>query len=117
MSVLLNLKEYDEPAIKICPNGTEGEIVELGGLLICLPKRPPKKQIFGYKESNSMQVWRRVPMPKELSRIKSMDEWEEMPREFRARFRPYIEEEFRRRREGFGFITTVQLHILRGGIT
>ena len=103
MSVLLNLKEYDDPAVKICPNGTEGEIIELGGLLICLPKRPPKKEIFGHKESDSMQVWRRISMPKELSRIKSMDEWEEMPREFRARFRPYIEEEFRRRREGFWF--------------
>ena len=103
MSVLLNVKEYDDPAVKICPNGTEGEIIELGGLLICLPKRPPKKEVFGHKESNSMQVWTRVPMPKELSRIKSMDEWEEMPREFRARFRPYIEEEFRRRREGFWF--------------
>ena len=42
-------------------------------------------------------------MPKELSRIRSMDEWAEMPREFRARFRPYVEEEFRRRREGFWF--------------
>ena len=103
MSVLLDVKEYEDPAVKICPNGTEGEIVELGGLLICLPKRPPKKEVFGHKESDSMQVWRRVPMPKELSRIKSMDEWEEMPREFRARFRPYIEEEFRRRREGFWF--------------
>jgi len=103
LSVLLNIKEYDEPAIKICPNGTEGEIIELGGLLICLPKRPPKKEIFGYKESDSMQVWRRLPMPQELSRIRSMDEWGEMPREFRAKFRPYIEEEFRRRREGFWF--------------
>jgi hypothetical protein len=42
-------------------------------------------------------------MPKELSRIKSMDEWLEMPREFRQKFSPYIEEEFRRRREGFWF--------------
>jgi hypothetical protein len=103
MSVLLDLEEDDDPAVKICPNGTEGEIIELGGLLICLPKRPPKKQIFGHKESDSMQVWRRISMPKELSRIKSMDEWAEMPREFRAKFRPYIEEEFRRRREGFWF--------------
>jgi len=103
MSVLLDVKEYDTPAIKICPNGTEGEIIELGSLLICLPKRPPKKEIFGYKKSNALQVWERIPLPKELSRISSMDEWEEMPREFRARFRPYIEEEFRRRREGFWF--------------
>ena len=42
-------------------------------------------------------------MPKELSRIKSMDEWAETPREFRQKFSPYIEEEFRRRREGFWF--------------
>jgi len=103
LNVLLYTEEYEDPAIKICPNGSEGEIIELGGLLICLPKRPKKKQIFGYKESDSMQVWRRLPMPQELSRIRSMDEWEEMPREFRARFRPYIEEEFRRRREGFWF--------------
>ena len=103
MSVLLDVKEYDTPAIKICPNGTEGEIIELGSLLICLPKRPPKKEICGYKKSNSLQVWERIPLPKELSRISSMDEWEEMPREFRERFRPYIEEEFRRRREGFWF--------------
>ena len=74
MSVLLDLEEYDDPAVKICPNGTEGEIIELGGLLICLPKRPPKKQILGHKKPNSMQVWERIPMPQELSRIKSMDE-------------------------------------------
>ena len=103
MSVLLDLDEYDDPAVKICPNGTKGEIIELGDLFICLPKRPPKKEIFGYKKSKSMQVWERTPMPQELSRIRSMDEWAEMPREFRERFRPYVEEEFRRRREGFWF--------------
>jgi len=103
MSVLLDLDEYDHPAIKICPNGTEGELIELGDILICFPKRPPKKEIFGYKKSNPMQVWERTLMPKELSRIRSMDEWAEMPREFREKFRPYIEEEFRRRREGFWF--------------
>ena len=103
MSILLDVEEYDTPAVKICPNGTEGEVIELGGLLICLPKRPPKKDIVGYKKSNALQVWRRIPLQKELSRIRSMDEWEEMPREFRSRFHPYIEEEFRRRREGFWF--------------
>ena len=103
MNNLLNLEEYNEPAIKICPNGSEGEVIEIGGILICLPKRPAKKQIFGHQKSKSMQVWERVSMPEELSRVKSMDEWAEMPREFREKFRPYIEEEFRRRREGFWF--------------
>ena len=103
MSNLIPIKGYDEPAIKICPNGTEGEIVELSGILVVLPSQPPKKKIEGYDAPNDMQVWQRTVMPKELSRIKSMDEWGEMPREFRQRFSPYIEEEFRRRREGFWF--------------
>ncbi len=48
-------------------------------------------------------MWGRVSMPKELSRIRSMDEWAETPREFREKFHPYIEEEFRRRTEGVWF--------------
>ena len=103
MSVLVDIDEYNDPGIKICPNGTEGEVVELGGLVIVLPAVPSKKKIHGHGKSNRMQMWERAPMPDELSRIRSMDEWAEMPREFRQKFSPYIEEEFRRRREGFWF--------------
>lgn len=103
MSVLIETEEYEDLAIKICPNGSEGEILELGGILVCLPKKPPKKHIFGHDKPKHLQMWERVPMPEELSRIRSMDEWAEMPKQFRAKFRPYIEEEFRRRREGFWF--------------
>ena len=92
-----------EDIISICPNGTKGEVVSIGGLDIALPTQPPKEEIAGYGRSNDLQLWQRVSMPEELSRIKSMDEWGEMPREFREKFRPYIEEEFRRRREGLWF--------------
>ena len=92
-----------EDIIAICPNGTKGESVSIGGLDIVLPAQPPKKEIEGHERPVGMQLWQRTPMPQELSRIKSMDEWSEMPREFREKFRPYIEEEFRRRREGFWF--------------
>jgi hypothetical protein len=103
MSTLIDIEEYEHPAISICPNGTEGEAIELGGLVIVLPSQPPKKKISGHDKPKHLQVWERQSMPPELSRIKSMDEWLEMPREFRQKFRPYIEEEFRRRREGFWF--------------
>ena len=103
MSVLINIEGYEDPAVSICPNGSKGESIELGGLLIALPAQPPKKEIAGYGRPDHMQLWERVSMPEELSRIKSMDEWGEMPREFRQKFSPYIEEEFRRRREGFWF--------------
>ena len=89
--------------IQICPKGTEGEIIRIADLDIALPSQPPEEEIEGYGRPNHMQLWERVPMPKELLRIKSMDEWAESPREFREKFRPYIEEEFRRRREGFWF--------------
>ena len=103
MSVLVDIEEYDDPGIKICPNGTQGESLELGGLVIVLPVKPPKKQIAGHGSAKRLQMWERHDMPKELSRVRSMDEWLEMPREFRQKFSPYIEEEFRRRREGFWF--------------
>ena len=103
MNSLVNIEEYDDLAISICPNGTQGEVVELGGLVIVLPAQPPKKKISGYGKSNDLQMWERTSMPEELSRIRSMDEWSETPREFRQKFSPYIEEEFRRRREGFWF--------------
>ena len=93
----------DQDIIAICPHGTKGEVVRIGGLDIALPAQPPEKEISGYGKPDDLQLWERVPMPKELSRIKSMDEWAEMPREFRQKFSPYIEEEFRRRREGFWF--------------
>ncbi len=103
MNSLVKIDGYDELAVSICPKGTQGEVIELGGLLVVLPAQPPKKKIEGYGKANGMQMWQRRSMPEELSRIRSMDEWSEMPREFRQKFSPYIEEEFRRRREGFWF--------------
>tara|TARA_R110002074_G_scaffold30333_3_gene85997 strand:- start:2959 stop:5064 length:2106 start_codon:yes stop_codon:yes gene_type:complete len=99
---LVDIEGHETQAIKICPDGTLGESVSIGGILIGLPK-PPKGKVSGESLEANMQVWKRVPMPEELSRIRGMDEWGEMPKEFRERFHPYIEEEYRRRRNGFWF--------------
>jgi len=101
--MLVDVKGYEGKGISICPNGTLGDHIEIGGLLIVLPKAPKVKDILYYSLPIADQRWRRSDLPKELSRIRSMDEWAEMPREFREKFRPYIEEEFRRRREGVWF--------------
>ncbi len=79
-------KYSDEDIIAICPHGTKGECVQIGGLVIALPATPPKEEIAGHEKPNHMQMWERVSMPEELSRIKSMDEWSETPREFRQKF-------------------------------
>ena len=80
-----------------------GEVIELHGLLIGLPKKPRRFQILFHEKPKGMQMWSRLPMPQELSRIRSMDEWLEKPSEFRKKFSAYIEKEFERRRNGVWF--------------
>jgi hypothetical protein len=103
MSVLVDIEGYEAQAVKIDPNGTSGDVIELHGLLVVLPKKPKRSQILFHDEPKSMQMWRRIPMPEELQRIRSMDEWLEKPSEFRRRFHSYIEQEFQRRRDGVWF--------------
>lgn len=103
MSTIIDIEGYEAKGIKIDPNGTEGETIELHGLLVVLPKKPPRSQILFHDLPKAMQLWKRIPMPEELQRIRSMDEWLEKPAEFRKRFRSYIEQEFQRRRDGVWF--------------
>ena len=101
--MLIDVNEYDEQAVGICPDGTQGKVITISGLHIMLPKQPADSDIAFYDLPQEQQYWRRQELPKELLRIRSMDEWMEAPSEFRKKFRPYIEEEFRRRRQGFWF--------------
>jgi len=103
MASLIDVDGYEDKGIKIDPSGTEGESVELHGLLVVLPKKPKKKDILFHDSPKAMQMWRRIPMPEELQRIRSMDEWFEKPAEFRRKFSSYIEGEFVRRRNGVWF--------------
>ena len=91
-----------EKEIVICPNGTKGETIEIGNILIVLPIKP--KVIYSRSKKKSEQHWERISIPDEIKRIKSMDEWLEMPREFREKHSSYIEEEFQRRKDGFWFM-------------
>jgi len=103
MAGLKDIKGYDDLVINICPNNTEGEIIELSGLFIQLPKVPNKEEILFHDKPKEDQHWVRQPVPKEIERMRSMDEWMEMPKEFREKHTRYIEEQFRRRREGLWF--------------
>ena len=103
MSTLIDIKGYETKGIKIDPNGTEGEAIELHGLLVVLPKKPKRSEILFHDLPREMQVWKRIPMPEDLQRIRGMDEWLEKPAEFRKKFHSYIEQEFQRRRDGVWF--------------
>lgn len=103
MAGIKNIEGYDEEVINICPNDTAGQVIEVGEIYIQLPELPEEKEIlFGEKEKD-MQMWQRLSVPTELQRIRSMDEWYEMPSEFKKRFSEYIQKEFDRRRNGVWF--------------
>ena len=88
-------KEHD--LIVISKTGEIGEIYEIQDLVIALPK---EKEIVSF-EGNK---WSHTEYPKELSKIKSVFDWEEYPLDFKEKWYDYIDKEFTRREEGFWFI-------------
>jgi hypothetical protein len=100
---MAGLKMIDgKEVVNICPNGSDGPIIEIESILIQLPAMP--KDILYASSPIVNQRWVREDMPRELQQIQSMDDWYEAPREFQQKWSPYIEEEFRRRREGLWFM-------------
>lgn len=80
-----------------------GDVIELHGLLIALPKKPKKTDILFHDLPKKEQYWRRLDVPAEITKTKSLDDWNERPKEVRQKYEEYISEEFRRRREGIWF--------------
>jgi hypothetical protein len=92
--------KYD--IVVISKTGQIGEIYDINGLLIALPKRP--KQIYSRSKKKEEQYWEPVEYNKDLKRIKSIFQWHEMPDTFKYKWVNYIEHEFDRREEGFWFL-------------
>ena len=83
--------------IVISKTGEIGEIYKIQDLLIALPK---EKDIVEFENDR----WSYTEYPKELSKIKSVFDWEEYPLDFKEKWYDYIDKEFTRREEGFWFI-------------
>ena len=88
-------KEHE--VVVISKTGEIGDIVEVQNLQIALPKQP--KEIKRWDNNK----WNVEPLPKDLARIKSIFDWRDLPEDFKEQWIDYIEEEFRRREEGFWF--------------
>lgn len=95
---------YDEQydMVVISKTGQIGEIISIRGLVIALPLAPD--ECYKRSDVKSEQYWERRPLPKELSKIKSIFHWNEMPSEFKSRWVGYIEQEFDYREHGFWFM-------------
>ena len=82
--------KYD--VIIISKNGTLGDIYEINGLKIGLPKKP--KDIFTLSKKKEEQYWQPRVLPKILKRIQSIFQWHETLPDFKSTWVDYIEKEF-----------------------
>jgi hypothetical protein len=89
-------KEHD--VIVISKTGKIGDILEIQNLRIALP--PVPMQVHGLQENK----WVKTEQPKELSRLKNIFDWRNYPEEKKDQWYDYIDEEFKRREEGFWFM-------------
>jgi hypothetical protein len=87
-------KEHD--IVVISKNGQIGDIYQIQNLKIALPKTPAK-----INKSNDR--WVVEELPKELKRIQSVFDWRDYPDDFKEKWEPYIDEQFRRREDGHWF--------------
>jgi len=92
--------QYD--VIIISKTGEIGDVVKIAGLYIALPPAP--KKCLQRHTTKSEQYWEREPLPKQLSRIQSIFQWNEMPSDFKNRWVDYIENEFDCRENGVWFM-------------
>jgi len=93
-------KKYD--FVCISKTGELGDILNIQGVIVGLPKEP--KEIHSRSKSKKDQYWDRIDIPKQLSKIQSIFQWNEMPSEFKNNWVDYIENEFDSRELGYWFM-------------
>ncbi len=93
-------EKYD--MVVISKDGTVGDVYNINGLYVALPKTPDN--VYARDKKKELQYWQPFEYPKELERIKSIFHWHDMPNDFKSKWVDYIENEFDRREHGFFFM-------------
>ena len=88
--------------VVISKTGQIGEVYEINGLRVALPKVP--KEVYSRSKKKEEQYWESFEYSKDLKRIKSIFQWHSTPNTFKSKWVEYIESEFDRREEGFWFL-------------
>jgi hypothetical protein len=91
-------KDYN--FVVISKTGKIGKVIEIQNLRIALPA---EYEPFKRSEKKAEQYWEKQEYPKELARIKTRFDWEEYPTDFKEKWFDYIDNEFRKRDEGYWF--------------
>ena len=88
-------KEHD--IIVISKTGKIGKILEIQNLRVALPLLPVRLQ-------HKIGKWQKIEYPKQLSKLKNIFDWRSYPEDQKEEWYDYIDEEFKRRDEGFWFL-------------
>jgi len=97
--------EYD--FVVVSKDGTIGEVYNISGLRVALPLAPDNVDYDGNK-------WKATELPKELSRIKTIFDWNRRDNSFKSQWVDYIEKEFDRRELGYWFINNSEKTYITG---
>jgi hypothetical protein len=87
-------KEHD--VVVISKTGQIGDVYSIQNLKIALPPVPKNLD----KGNNK---WSKIEYPKELSKLKTIFDWKDLPNEFKNKWNAYIDTEFTKRDEGYWF--------------
>ena len=87
-------QEFD--MVVISKTGKIGKIYEIQNLKIALPK---EEDVYNHQDSK----WKPLEYPKELQKIKTIFDWKNYDEGFKEEWYDYIDNEFKRRSQGFWF--------------
>ena len=87
-------QEFD--MVVISKTGKIGDIYEIQNLKIALPK---EENVHNHQDSK----WKPLEYPKELQKIKTIFDWKNYDEAFKEKWYDYIDNEFKRRSQGFWF--------------
>ena len=73
MAGLKKIDGYKDFVVNICPDDSQGDVIEISDIFIQLPKKPAKTEILFHEKKREEQLWKRLPIPQDLVRVRSMD--------------------------------------------
>ena len=92
----------DLDCVVISKDGTIGDIYEIQGLKVAIPKTPNKIDGEDFKQSD--QYFRIKNKPESLNKIKSIYDFQSYPEDIKEKYYQYIDSEFNYRNDGYWFM-------------
>ena len=80
--------DLEQDVVVISRDGTVGKVLKISGLYIALPSQP--KNVFKRDKKHSLQYWEQAEIPKAMKSIPTIFAWNEMPKDFKETWIPYI---------------------------